>query len=299
MSAALQLQAAPASMPEIYRGICQVAKAISREGISKQSRNQQQGYRFRGIDDVQNALSALLAEAEICILPRMVSRSQQERSTAKGGTLFYVTVQADFDFVSARDGSRHTVTMYGEAMDSADKATNKAMSAAYKYACLQVFCIPTEGMPDADATTPEACGSQAAADAVAQRKIAEMRKSPQPAVEIVEQLPEPQDEPSAEEDYSQEEPTQLEQELHESIRMCEQLRPRNGNQPSRDEMLQAFDGLRERYQRVGFPRTLANILGRYGKRCPEDFEVSELQEARAAYKECSLDLSAREAKCRR
>jgi hypothetical protein len=38
-------------------------------------------------------------------------------------------------------------------MDSADKATNKAMSAAYKYACLQTFCIPTEGDNDADATT--------------------------------------------------------------------------------------------------------------------------------------------------
>src|SRR5690606_19364534 len=43
----------------------------------------------------------------------------------------------------------------GEAMDSADKATNKAMSAAYKYAAFQTFCIPTEGDNDADATTHE------------------------------------------------------------------------------------------------------------------------------------------------
>ena len=40
-------------------------------------------------------------------------------------------------------------------MDSGDKATNKAMSAAYKYAALQTFCIPTEGDNDADATTHE------------------------------------------------------------------------------------------------------------------------------------------------
>ena len=52
--------------------------------------------------------------------------------------------------------ARNSITAtYGEAMDSADKSTNKAMSAAYKYMCLQVFCIPTEGDNDADGTTPD------------------------------------------------------------------------------------------------------------------------------------------------
>ena len=47
-------------------------------------------------------------------------------------------------------------------MDSADKATNKAMSAAYKYAAIQAFCIPTEGDNDADATTHEVAPRQEA-----------------------------------------------------------------------------------------------------------------------------------------
>ena len=68
------------------------------------------------------------------------------------------TVEAEFDFVSACDGSKHTVKTYGEAMDSGDKATNKAMSAAYKYAAFQTFCIPTEGDNDADAQTHEPKG---------------------------------------------------------------------------------------------------------------------------------------------
>lgn len=140
--------------PDVYRAINQISKVLSRDGIAKSRRNEQQGYGFRGVDDVMNALSALLAGADLIILPRMRSRTQEERTTPKGAVLFYVTVRACFDFVSARDGSCHTVIMYGEAMDSADKATNKAMSAAYKYACLQVFCIPTEGMADADQTTP-------------------------------------------------------------------------------------------------------------------------------------------------
>ena len=39
-------------------------------------------------------------------------------------------------------------------MDSGDKASNKALSIAFKYACFQVFCIPTEEMKDPDAETP-------------------------------------------------------------------------------------------------------------------------------------------------
>jgi len=62
-------------------------------------------------------------------------------------------VEAEFDFVCAEDGSKATARTFGEAMDSGDKATNKAMSAAYKYACFQTFAIPTEGDNDADAHT--------------------------------------------------------------------------------------------------------------------------------------------------
>jgi len=64
-------------------------------------------------------------------------------------------VEAEFDFVSVKDGSKVTARSFGEAMDSADKATNKAMSAAYKYTAFQTFCIPTEGDNDADAHTQE------------------------------------------------------------------------------------------------------------------------------------------------
>lgn len=139
----------------VYRAINKVQAALAHDGISKTRRNQQQGYNFRGIDDVYNALSPLLAKNGLCILPRILQRACEERQTAKGGTLFYVTVEAEFDFVSAEDGSRHTVRTFGEAMDSADKATNKAMSAAYKYAAFQAFAIPTEGDNDADSTTHE------------------------------------------------------------------------------------------------------------------------------------------------
>lgn len=140
----------------VYKAIAAVQAELAKEGISKSRNNQQQGYKFRGIDDVYNALAPILAKHGLCVLPRCKSREVVERVNQKGTALFYVTVEAEFDFVCAEDGSKHTVgPMYGEAMDSGDKATNKAMSAAYKYAAMQAFAIPTEGDNDADATTHE------------------------------------------------------------------------------------------------------------------------------------------------
>ena len=66
-----------------------------------------------------------------------------------------MTVEAEFDLVAAEDGSKHTIRTFGEAMDSGDKATNKAMSAAYKYAAMQAFSIPTEGDNDTENHTHE------------------------------------------------------------------------------------------------------------------------------------------------
>ena len=136
---------------KVYQAINKVQSALAKTGISKDRKNQQQGYNFRGIDDVYCAIAPLLSEHGLCILPRIISRHCDERTNSKGTPLFYVTVEAEFDFVSAEDGSKHVVRTFGEAMDSADKATNKAMSAAYKYAAFQAFAIPTEGDNDADA----------------------------------------------------------------------------------------------------------------------------------------------------
>jgi hypothetical protein len=141
--------------PKVYEAICAVMEEIGHSGISKGRKNQQQGYNFRGIDDVYNELNSLLSKHKVIMTPRILTRDVAERTTQKGGVLFYVTVEAEFDFISAEDGSKHTVRTFGEAMDSADKATNKAMSAAYKYAAMMVFCIPTEGDNDADAVTHE------------------------------------------------------------------------------------------------------------------------------------------------
>jgi hypothetical protein len=127
----------------VYKAIVAVSADICKTGISKTRKNVQQGYQFRGIDDVYNEIAPLISKHGLCILPQVMEREVVERKTAKGGVLFYVTVKVSFVFVCAEDSSMHVVITYGEAMDSADKATN------------QTFCIPTQGDNDADATTHE------------------------------------------------------------------------------------------------------------------------------------------------
>lgn len=124
-------------------------------GISKDRKNQAQGYSFRGIDDMYNTLAPVLAKAKLVVLPSFSDRHVVERANKNGTALFYVTLRADFTFRSAEDGSEVKVTTYGEAMDSGDKATNKAMSAAFKYALMQTFTIPTEGDNDSENYTHE------------------------------------------------------------------------------------------------------------------------------------------------
>lgn len=170
MTAQTKVEAAPEN---VYLKIAAITGKLAEHGIAK-TRQANFG-KFRGIDDVYNALAPLLASHRLSILPRMVGRGVVERTSSKGNALFYTTVEAEFDFVSGDDGSTHTVRTFGEAMDSGDKSTNKAMSAAYKYAAFMTFCIPTEG--DADADTHEVSSEMPAANYAKLVQLVEATKS--------------------------------------------------------------------------------------------------------------------------
>lgn len=155
-----------AASPHVYQAIAEIQGELAKTGIAKTRKNQQgSGYMFRGIDDVYAALSPLLAKHKLVVIPRVGQREVVERQSKNGGALFYITVHAEFDFVSAIDGTTHTAATFGEAMDSGDKATNKAMSAAYKYAAFMTFAIPTEGDNDADSQSHEVAARSATQDA--------------------------------------------------------------------------------------------------------------------------------------
>ena len=139
-------------MGNIYQAITDIMS----EGyaITKDKRNAQQGFQYRGIDDVLNTFQPLLAKHHVFVVPEVLDQQRQERTTGKGGSLLYSLLRMRYTFY-AQDGSSVSAVVVGEGMDSGDKASNKAMSVAMKYAMFQVFCIPTEEMQDPDAETPE------------------------------------------------------------------------------------------------------------------------------------------------
>lgn len=140
--------------PHVYRAISGITRAFSTNGIAKAHRNADSGYAFRGIDDIYNALGPLLAKHRLCLLPRILERGCDQHRTATGDIMFATWVKASFELRSAVDGSCHAIEIFGEAIDPGDKGTAKALSAAFKYAAMQVFCIPVTGSDDADRTTP-------------------------------------------------------------------------------------------------------------------------------------------------
>lgn len=135
----------------IFQSINGIVSEIGAIGKGKKS---QQGFMYRGIDDVMNALQPLLAKYKVFIVPEVLEHIREERQTSKGGTLLYSICKIKFTFY-AEDGTSINAIVIGEGMDSGDKATNKAMAIAMKYACFQVFCIPTEEMKDPDAENPD------------------------------------------------------------------------------------------------------------------------------------------------
>ena len=132
----------------IYETITAVMNEIG--AVGKNSKNQQQGFMFRGIDAVMNALNPAMKKFGLFVVPEILEQTREERTTQKGGLLIYSICRIKYTFY-AQDGSNISAIVVGEGMDSGDKATNKAMSIAFKYACFQVFCIPTEEMCDPDA----------------------------------------------------------------------------------------------------------------------------------------------------
>lgn len=152
-------------VPKIYGAIASIM--ADTKSISKGRKNDTQGFMFRGIDDVMNELHGIFAGHGVFILPEVIDFTVSEKTSSRGGLLYYTRAKIKFHFV-AEDGSEVFTVNVGEAMDSGDKGMNKAMSIALKYSLMQMLLIPTQESKDPDATTPEETRP---------RTIAEIRQS--------------------------------------------------------------------------------------------------------------------------
>lgn len=136
--------------PMIYSAIVDAMGQIN--AIAKGRSNSMQNFKYRGIDDVMNELHPILAKCGIFIVPTVLEEQRAEGKTSKGGVIYFTRLKIKFTFY-AKDGSFFESVVIGEAMDSGDKASNKALSIGLKYALLQVFCIPTEDDKDPDSVS--------------------------------------------------------------------------------------------------------------------------------------------------
>jgi hypothetical protein len=123
-------------------------------GVEKNSKNAQQGYSFRGIDDLYAALQPPLVKYGVFYVTDVEKIERSERESKSGGILTCTVLTVSFTFY-APDGSSIVVRTVGEGMDSGDKSCSKAMSTALKYALLQLFCIPTSEPKDSEHDSPE------------------------------------------------------------------------------------------------------------------------------------------------
>lgn len=139
-------------MSKIFQCLVDIMDDV--EAIGKNKTNSAQGYKFRGIDDMYNSLHPLFAKHGVFITSEVLNGDREERTTAKGGVLIYSIIDVRFTFYAV-DGSNVSSVIKGEAMDSGDKATNKAISVALKYALMQMFMIPTDEKIDTEHESPE------------------------------------------------------------------------------------------------------------------------------------------------
>jgi hypothetical protein len=144
-------------MPETKTlSIAQALNEVMKEvgAVKKNDRNASQGFNFRGIDAVVNAVSPALQKYGVIVVPSVEDYEYASVEIGKNRTVMgHVKVKVTYTFIGA-GGDAIKATVVGEAMDSGDKATAKAMSVAFRTALLQTLSLPTDE-PDPDSQSYE------------------------------------------------------------------------------------------------------------------------------------------------
>lgn len=182
----------------IYKKMSNILAGIG--SVGKDSRNVQQGFSFRGIDSMINAVHSVLKINEVFVTTDILEKKSEvrevTRSNGKVGIDKVVELTVKYTFW-AEDGSNVSSVIASEGLDSGDKATNKALSAALKYALIQTFQVPTEDMEDGDSVSPELGSKQSPPPAAkpvqqesapTQKKTVAFAPKPKPAPVVNEEI---------------------------------------------------------------------------------------------------------------
>lgn len=132
--------------PAVYAAFAAAMTEV--EKIAKLGENKRQGFNFRGIDDTMNAVGPVFREHGLFIIPEVVDKQVDHAATNAGKRMTTVHLQVRYT-IAHKDGSSFAGIAPGEANDTSDKSTAKAMSVALRTFLLQSMLIPT-GDPDPD-----------------------------------------------------------------------------------------------------------------------------------------------------
>lgn len=138
-------------MATIQQSLIEVMKEVG--AVGKNDRNTSQGFAFRGIDAVINAVSPAFQKHGVIVVPTVVDKETSMIESAKGKAMTHVQLKVAYTFYG-NEGDFISATVYSEAMDYGDKATAKAMSVALRTALLQTLALPTDE-PDPDSQSYE------------------------------------------------------------------------------------------------------------------------------------------------
>lgn len=147
-------------IPNVFEAFAAVMAEVT--VIEKSQRNQQQGFTFRGIDNVMQVVGPALRKHGVFIIPTGTELKSETYQTKTNTTMRNVTVTMGFRVYGPAGDSFDGVS-FGEAADAGDKAVTKAQSVAYRTFLLQSLSVPT-GDPDPDGYSHErASGEDVAA----------------------------------------------------------------------------------------------------------------------------------------
>jgi hypothetical protein len=132
--------------------------------VGKGDYNRAQGFSFRGVDAVVNAVGPVLRRHQVIIVPHATEARSRDVLSANAKPMRECTVLVTYR-IYGPGGDHIDTQVAGEAMDIGDKGTPKAMSVALRTALIQALCLPTNE-PDPDHDTYERGASESLLDQV-------------------------------------------------------------------------------------------------------------------------------------
>lgn len=157
------LQAGTYTVPvgNVHAKLLELMREVDHIAKTKTAKGGGMNYKFRGIDDAQNAVGSAMRKIGLLMQTEVIDWQYNQvpvdgfDDKGREKTTIWSTsrVTINYTFVSPDDGSTFSFSMIGEGRDAGDKSGSKAASMACKYALFQALMVPLE-VDESDGDNP-------------------------------------------------------------------------------------------------------------------------------------------------